>query len=194
MQHHKLNFLICQDSWLVPFIIQSHPSERQECFLHGCMREGNLFPESCSTGGDRDSLGVPAPGALQKDTSLAKSLAQDPCVAVLRFHDVSPQLPEAECLAGSCSLGPRGADQSPLWLWHFWSAGQHWGANSFAAVSTLRSPYTQEHDAHISAAVPAEWAGIDFKHSAVQEGKMSLWSWAFLAFLFPSLNSRPKAV
>lgn len=92
MQHHKLNFLICQDSWLVPFIIQSYPSERQECFLHGCVREGNLFPWSCSTRGGTggSGQGVPALGALQKDASLAKSLRQDTRVAALCFAPRTP--------------------------------------------------------------------------------------------------------
>lgn len=92
MQHHKLNFLICQDSWLIPFIIQSYPSERQECFLHGCMWAGNLFPQSCSTRGDTggSEQGVPALGGLQKDSSLAKSLTQDTCVAVLCFAPCTP--------------------------------------------------------------------------------------------------------
>lgn len=31
-----------------------------------------------------------------------------------------------------------------------------------------RSPYKQEHDAHISDAVPAEQAGISYKRSAIQ--------------------------
>lgn len=139
MQHHKLNFLICQDSWLMPFIIQSHPSERQEFFLHGCVWEGNLFPLSCSTGGGTDGSGqvVPAPGALQKDTSLTKSLTQDISVAVLRFVARIPTA--AQWLVRSSCLGPHGADQSPLWLRHLGAAGQHWEANTFAAARYLKS-------------------------------------------------------
>lgn len=156
MQHHKLNFLICQDSWLMPFIIQSHPSERQECFLHGCVWEGNLFPLSCSTGGGTDGggQGVPAPGALQEDASLARSLTRDTCVTLVwhlcdtaAFCTGSPhsccrlsgcwgpavRVPtvQTKALCGSGALRQQGSTEEPTAL---------------LRSGTLRSPYKRGHD------------------------------------------------
>lgn len=126
----------------MPFIIQSHPSERQECFLHGCVWEGNLFPLSCSTG-DRRRHGWQWAGGASTGSSPGGCIISevinpghlcDTCVTLVWqccvLHRVPSQLLQAEWLLRSGCLGP----QSPLWLRHLEAAGQHWGANSFAAV------------------------------------------------------------
>lgn len=179
MQHHKLNFLICQNFWLISFIMLSPRSERQKCFLCSCIQEGNLFPLPCSAGWEHGCWGMMlAAGETDQwdECILGEALAPGHYTVVC-VTDL-PQLLQAVEMSVLLSGSP-----------------QHKMEPSAALRSKLLhccqgSSYEQEHNTQISNAVP-HWAGWhQLQTICNMGGEFSLQSWMVLTSVLPQLAAQ----